>query len=596
MMEETTNIVQEAFRLYEEGAYDASLALCTGRGDIALEILSAENLLALGRLGDAEATFRDLIRSMPGSSKLHFGIAEVFRRQGDERAAAEYAESVRLDPGYAPALRCYAEFFIEKGDFRAAIPIQKALVRISRRSDDTLSLMRSLIAISEGEEAIALYRRTFPEGSENAGYIEALIACQRYDEATTAAEEAWKRRRELPYLHLWLTSLSRTDPSGAYLRYLKYIEEFEDTELLFSGALLAKQLGILHDAVGLITKLRENGDDPIYHLVYSDLLAATGELAAADTEYSTLISEELRTMENPESLKVILEKYISFLRLRGDLQGEVVKRVTSLLEPHPSWVCQLTLAELFEQYGEMTLARDAYYRGYRSDFLRGGIPYAAYLARQGECREAEMVMLYILSHVQRVRDLEMTAGAIVNGGERLYRNRKILGELQKRLLQMLPDLSADGREILSVASLYAASGALDDRDYQACKEHCLIGLDVMPCYPSSIRIEDFIPLLTYAKEHALSEDPVIPGVAAPVMEKVASLDELLSLNEKEAKVAAFLREHKETHEMELRSLLGTRRVAGVVNEIIRKAQEQGVSVIERRGVSENGEIYAWVYE
>jgi hypothetical protein len=47
--------------------------------------------------------------------------------------------------------------------------------------------------------------------------------------------------------------------------------------------------------------------------------------------------------------------------------------------------------------------------------------------------------------------------------------------------------------------------------------------------------------------------------------------------------------------MELRSLLGTRRVAGIINEIIRKAGEEGISIIEKRGISENGEIYAWVF-
>lgn len=588
--------IRQAFLLYEAGAYEESLALCSGREDVVFEILTADNLLALGRLADAEAAFRDLIRVMPGSSKLHFGLAEVLRLREDDRAAAEYSETVRLDPGYAPALRRYAEFFTEREDYRAAIPIQKALVRISREKNDTLALMRSLITISEGEEAIALYRRTFPEGSENPGYIEALMACQRYDEAAGAAEEAWLRRREKPYLHLWLSSLQRTDPRGAYCKYREYIREYEDTELLFSGALLAKQLGYLDDASALIAELRERGDDPIYHLVYCDLLAATGSMEAALMEYHNLISEQLKTMESPDSLKVILEKYIAYLKAGGSTKGEVISRVTALLEPHPSWVCLLTLAEMFEQYGEPVKARDAYYRGYRSDFLRGGIPYAAYLARGGECRESEMVMLYILSHVQRVKDLEMAAGAIVHGDERLYRNKKITAELQKQLLERLPDLSADGREILSVTSLYAASGALDDRDYQACKEHCLIGLDVMPCYPSSIRIEDFIPLLTHAKEHALSEDPVIRRTAEPVKEKAVGIKELLSLNEKEEKAMGFIRDHKETHEMELRNLLGTRRVAGIVNEIIRKALEQGISIIEKRGISENGEIYAWIGE
>jgi hypothetical protein len=172
---------------------------------------------------------------------------------------------------------------------------------------------------------------------------------------------------------------------------------------------------------------------------------------------------------------------------------------------------------------------------------------------------------------------------------------KITHALIDRLMDMIPDLTANGREILAVASLYAASDALDRRDYQACKEHCLTGLDMMPCYPSSIRIGDFVPLLSQAKDHALSERPVIQRMQVDAVSEEIPIAERLMLTEKEEKALAFIREHAEAHEMELRSLLGTRRVAGIINEIIRKAGEEGISIIEKRGISENGEIYAWIF-
>jgi len=313
----------------------------------------------------------------------------------------------------------------------------------------------------------------------------------------------------------------------------------------------------------------------------------------ASGEFSGLVSSQLGTLDDPESLVLIIRKYIRFLLSRMP-EGEVVKRVANLLAPHPAWFCLIPLGEMYEQLGDHASARDACYRGYRSDYIRGGLAYAAYLARAGDEREAEKVMLYILSHLSKVQDLEMVAGAIVHGEEKLYRKRRICSSLQERLLKALPSLSADGREILAVTSLYAASGALDEGDYQACKEHCLTGLDVMPCYPSSIRIEDFIPLLSFAKEHALTEDPVMLRRDEGEKMKEISLPALLHLDEREEKAVDFIRKHKETHEMELRTLLGTRRVAGIINGIIRKAGDAGLSIIERRGMSEHGEVYAWI--
>ena len=66
---------KEAFRLYSEGRYRESLALCNrlleSARDPALEILAATNLFSWGKLEDAEVYFRDLARRMPESSHIH---------------------------------------------------------------------------------------------------------------------------------------------------------------------------------------------------------------------------------------------------------------------------------------------------------------------------------------------------------------------------------------------------------------------------------------------------------------------------------------------------------------------------------------------
>ena len=59
-------------------------------------------------------------------------------------------------------------------------------------------------------------------------------------------------------------------------------------------------------------------------------------------------------------------------------------------------------------------------------------------------------------------------------------------------------------------------------------------------------------------------------------------------------VVAFLRTHTRAEEQDLRTLLGTRRVSGIVNRLIRKAAAAGVEIIAKQGVGENGEIYEYV--
>ena len=45
--------------------------------------------------------------------------------------------------------------------------------------------------------------------------------------------------------------------------------------------------------------------------------------------------------------------------------------------------------------------------------------------------------------------------------------------------------------------------------------------------------------------------------------------------------------------MELRKLLGTRRVVGMVNQLIQKTASKGLSLIEKKGVGDDGEVYEY---
>jgi hypothetical protein len=146
-----------------------------------------------------------------------------------------------------------------------------------------------------------------------------------------------------------------------------------------------------------------------------------------------------------------------------------------------------------------------------------------------------------------------------------------------------------------MAFFITASNALEETDYPNCKYYCLCGMDVMPAHTLVIQPEDFLRLIRTCKEKSVADRPILnvrpahrePAAPAP------SLADDLDLNEQEQKIVSFLRLHRKATEMELRTLLSTRRVVGIVNRLVQKAARKGVILIEKKGVGENGEIYEY---
>jgi hypothetical protein len=122
-------------------------------------------------------------------------------------------------------------------------------------------------------------------------------------------------------------------------------------------------------------------------------------------------------------------------------------------------------------------------------------------------------------------------------------------------------------------------------------------MDVMPAHTRTIRLEDFLELFRHCKEWCVADRPAMHMLpaderpAAPV--PAPEIDTLPGLSEQEQKIVAFLRSHRTASEMDLRKLLGTRRVAGIVNGLVRKAALQGQSLIGKKGVGKDGEIYEY---
>jgi hypothetical protein len=146
-----------------------------------------------------------------------------------------------------------------------------------------------------------------------------------------------------------------------------------------------------------------------------------------------------------------------------------------------------------------------------------------------------------------------------------------------------------------MAFFITASNALEEGDYPSCKYFCLCGMDVMPAYTTVIQPEDFLRLIRTCKKKSVADRPVMN---APHMQRksaipVPSVTDDLGLDEQEQKIVLFLRSHRKATEMELRTLLGTRRVGGIVNRLVQKAARKGINLIEKKGVGEKGEIYEY---
>ena len=96
-------------------------------------------------------------------------------------------------------------------------------------------------------------------------------------------------------------------------------------------------------------------------------------------------------------------------------------------------VSLLETARLYAMLGNAAEARAWYYRAYRADFLYGGPEYAIFLASQGEDRECEKVMLYVLSNARKSGDLIRIASVIVDEKAGMRQLRRLLDLLIKRL-------------------------------------------------------------------------------------------------------------------------------------------------------------------
>jgi hypothetical protein len=429
-------------------------------------------------------------------------------------------------------------------------------------------------------------------------YIDALLQSRNFQAAAKSAYTAWQMTRDPAFLRTYIDACSRYDLPGAIETCAGHIEDCTDVTLIQEYIRLLQSEGRTHQALEAAAGLRvQYPGNPAFRLVECDLLAATGDKERALAHYEHLVKDEIASKNNMEELGRILGRYRRFVADNFPA-AEAERRFLALVSSDVNVASLLETARFYDESGRSAEARSWYYRAYRADFLAGGPDYAHFLARCGDDRECEKVMLYILSNVKKGADLTRIASLIVREGSRMRTMKRLTDRLVRTMVERRASLATEGLELLAIAFFLAASNALDENDYAGCKYFCLCGLDVIPAYTREIRLGDFLPLIRRAKEQSPADRPVMHDRPEPERSRAGTPAESvvgqLGLNTEEEKIVAFLRSHRTASEMELRALLGTRRVVGIINRLVQKAASQGVAIIGKKGMGEDGEIYEYI--
>ncbi len=503
---------KEAFRLFEDGRYQESLLVCNalleGEKDSAVEVLAATNLYYTGRLEDAEVFFRDLSQKMPESSYIHSYLGKVLEARKDEGAIAEYALAVHLDPTNQDALRSYAAYLMSQKDYRGSLPVLRRLVQLGKKPADIQHLMRVLIEIGEPHEALTVSSVLGGDAQKTPEYIDALIRTQNFPEAAELAYRIYRDTQDPAIHRKYLDTLSRYDIQASLGAYASHLREDPDEEILFDYILLLQVKGDYPSARAALKPLMERTGNPLYRLVECDLLAALGEERKALESYENLICHELGLKNDLDVLAQIISKYRQYLKTHVPVD-EARMRFLAVVSQDVNVVSLLETARFHEDLGDATEARSWYYRAYRADFLAGGPDYAKFLLAQGEERECEKVMLYILSNVKKSTDIGRVAAVILDEKGKMYRLKRLMEQLVKKLEERRATLNSDGLELLAIAFFLSAANAQEEMDYAGCKYFCLCGMDVMPAHARSIRLDDYLHLMRTCKERSVADRPIM---------------------------------------------------------------------------------------
>ncbi|HWQ64429.1 MAG TPA: hypothetical protein VN429_08425 [Methanospirillum sp.] len=591
-MTDADRITTEAFKLFEQEQYSACLDLIQSTPqrliDTRIRILEAICLYSTGSLDEAEVCLRDLRSRVPDSSEVCLYLGKVLERKGDEGARAEFAEAVRLAPDQTEGIRRYARYLTGAGDHRAALCLLKRLVLFTGKGEDIAGLMHCYSALGFFEEGIARYKQAGAPDECFRIYLNLLFASGRYQELTDEIERS-PNKHDRDLIILSCEARVHIDPDKADQEFLIHLRKNPSAELASHYTRYLESRGLIQEALGVWSTWLARSENPAYQLQGASLI----ESVSGPEQALELYSQFLFGRENHDSLN--LGTWLSsFRELLVKSRGSTVALDETLTRIRPDLhpAIQVGIAEWCEEERRHKDAKRLFLQAFRSDLTNSGFSYAKYLGRNSEKREQKKILGYILKTIRKARDLEMIAGKILTLTEP---DPDLISLLNQRFEGIVSLLSQKGRELyarcLSLESQHELQAGSPDKALK----HALTGLSIVPVDASSVA-ESLFTLLVASKTQVLPD--FIPSQICPATKPQGSLSNtgqisLSWLDPGEEAVVEYLRKHRVCNEMDLRKVAGTRRVAGLMNRIMRKSEEHGIHLADKEGYSEFGEMYRY---
>ncbi len=592
-MTDTDRIRNEAFRLFEQQNYSACLDLIHSTPprsiDTRIQIIEAICLYSTGSLDEAEVCLRDLRGRVPDSAEVCLYLGKVLEQKEDEGARTEYAEAVRLTPDHPEGIRRYARYLSEAGDHRAAICLFQRLVLLTNDPDDLAGLLQCHSFLGENEEGIKRYQQAGSPVECFRIYLDLLLVSRRYMDLVDEIEASRWNHRDHDLTVLYCEALSHLNPDQADQNYLIHLQKDPSPDLASHYVSFLSSQGLIREALGVWSTWLAKSDKPEYQLQGAPLLeSVSGSEQALDLYQEVLFGDESRSL--PDPTKSFSSYRDLLIRIKGP--EAALDHVLILSGSDLSTGILVGIAEWFGEAGKHEDAKRIFLQAFRSDLTNTGLAYSSYLARIGEKREQKKILGYILKTVRKARDLEAVADGILALQDP---DPVLISSLNQRFEEKTALLSQHGREAYARCLSLAAEQALQNANPDRALEHSLKGLAIVPVDATAIA-ESLFALLVASKTQVLPDH--LPSQICPIVKTSGTVNagnqiSLSWLDPGEEAVVEYLRKHRVCNEMDLRRVAGTRRVAGLMNRIMRKSEEQGVHLAEKEGYSEFGEVYRY---
>ncbi len=571
----------KALTFFENGQYEACLDFAgqyVSSHDSSLQIIEALCFIALFRYEEAEVCLRDLRERLPDSAEVCLYLGRVLEALGDDTARALFCEAVRLDLDGQSALRRYAEYLIDEGDTEGAYPVIDSLWNKYHDNEDLSLYSRLLAKCSRYNEVLALISEN-PIRPVPDYYYEALFKTERYDEIISLF-----RTENDPdsYIQWYIRAEGRKSIDNAINYCVNMLQTGADTKIAGELLKLFTDKENWSDVVWVYLSYLQSASEPEILVNTATAFYNLGEYDKAATLLESVMVQNIEI----NTARRVFYKYM-----------EVIKRIPALENRASRFLKECETPTILITQAEYTQDERLFFRAFRADLCIGGIAYAEYLVKSGNFKEFLKIILYMIKTVKKIRGLETIAGRLLSILPEIPESDEILRSLTDRLRPVFPLLSTNGRNVVSELLLCLAEDTRNRGLGKKGEEYCIEALSLIPAGREDKLSKRIFSELMHCKASCFSlPDKYSERKLNQSQDNkpANSVSTITGLETVEEMVLSYLAGSKTCSEMDLRSVAGTVRVAGLMNRIIRKLSMQGLKLINKEGYGESGEIYRYI--